>query len=89
MGPVVLLAWAGRADALRSRMDRRSLLMFMLVDACGGAGLGVLGRVQGTASYGGYLTWDDHPVSTKKLVKSNLVKTLQHCRPFGCVDNLD
>ena len=45
---------------------------------------------QGAATYGGYLTWDDHPVSHKKAKKDKtLVMVLNHCRPFGCVSNLE
>ena len=53
------------------------------------SGRGV-GRAQGAATYGGYLTWDDHPVRPKqKATNKNMVKTLNHCRPFGCVSNLE
>jgi len=59
----------------------------------------------GKASYGGYLTWDDHPgmqpvrgsSSASKAApakkhhhaKAHHSATVQHCRPFGCPGNID
>eukprot|EP00277_Geminigera_cryophila_P019036 CAMPEP_0179448392 /NCGR_PEP_ID=MMETSP0799-20121207/32234_1 /TAXON_ID=46947 /ORGANISM="Geminigera cryophila, Strain CCMP2564" /LENGTH=73 /DNA_ID=CAMNT_0021240181 /DNA_START=35 /DNA_END=256 /DNA_ORIENTATION=+ len=46
----------------------------------------------GSASYGGYLTWDDHPkLAQKPKAKAAKViaKTLGGCKPFGCVAGLE
>jgi hypothetical protein len=42
----------------------------------------------GKASYGGYLTWDDHPVLAQKQKKkiSKIAQTLNNCQPFGCAN---
>mmetsp|Transcript_100268 Transcript_100268/g.146362 ORF Transcript_100268/g.146362 Transcript_100268/m.146362 type:complete len:88 (+) Transcript_100268:38-301(+) len=54
----------------------------------------------GSASYSGYLTWDDHsPIQLAvrpapkaiqaKVVKTNPLKSLNGCLPFGCINGIE